>query len=116
MKRIEIHSHEPRVNVYLTSANLERDRRYKLAIEKLSVPAVESRILNIKLFEVKRRIRVPTALVDFDEDDLDLSPQFDYGFAEFTPHNVRSLSHLAYQLNKFFKDFQMRITTAAMGP
>ena len=69
MKRIEIHSHEPRVNVYLTSANLERDKRYKLAIEKLSVPAVESRILNAKLFEVKRRIRVPGVAVDFDEDD-----------------------------------------------
>ena len=51
----------------------------------------------------------------FDEDDLDLSPQFDYDFADFTPQNVRSLSHLAYQLNKFFKDFQMRITTADMG-
>ena len=107
MKRIEIHSHEPRVNVYLTSANLERDKRYKLAIEKLSVPAVESRILNTKLFEVKRRIRVIPPGGDFDEDDLDL----DFDFAKFTPQNVRSLSHLAFQLNKFLKIFKLPLKT-----
>jgi len=110
MKRIEVHSHKPRVSVYLTSVNLEKDKRYKLAVEKLTVPAIESRILNTPLFEVGRRIRVPGVLVDFDEDSICL----DIGFEKFTPQNVRSLSHLAFQLNQFFKEFQLRITTAAM--
>ena len=59
MKRIEVHSHEPRVNVYCSSVNIDKDKRYKLAVEQLTVPAIESRILNTPLFEVVRRLRVP---------------------------------------------------------
>jgi hypothetical protein len=108
MKRFEVHSHKPRVNVYLTSVNLDKHKRYKLAVEKLSVPAIESRILNTPLFEVMRRIRVMA--VPFNDGLLDL----DVHFAKFTPQNVRSLSHLASQVNQFFREFQLRITVAAM--
>ena len=113
MKRIEVHSHHPRVNVYLTSVNIEKDMRYKLAIERLTVPAIESRILNTPLFEVVRRFKVildAAAAALFDEDDLELGASF----VTFIPQNVRSLSHLAFQLNRFFREFQQRITIADM--
>jgi len=58
MKRIEIHSHEPRVNVYLSSQNADKAKRYTIAVENLSVPAIESRILNTPLFEIRRRFGI----------------------------------------------------------
>ena len=109
MKRIEIHSHEPRVNVYLTSQNADKAKRYTIAVENLSVPAIESRILNTPLFEIRRRFGIEYP-EDEPEDDSKL------GIAEkyrvFTPSNVRSLSHLVFQLNAFLKEFQLRMTTA----
>ena len=116
MKRIEVHSHKPRVTAFLSAPNADKTKRYKVSVESLVVPAVESRILNVPLLEVKRRILEPGVAGAFDEDDLDLSPQDDYDFSTFTPQNVRSLSHLAFQLNRFFREFQLRITTAVLAP
>ena len=113
MKRIEIHSHKPRVNVYLTSPNIEKDKRYKLAVERLTVPAIESRILNTPLFEVIRRLQPVFPVANFNHGDFLLTGLAEE-FRKFTPKNVRSLSHLAFQLNQFFEEFQLRITTAAM--
>ena len=116
MKRIEVHSHKPRVTAFLSNPNADKTKRYKVSVESLVVPAVESRILNVPLIEVKRRVSAPDPLIAFDEDDLDLSGQVDYDFAIFTPQNVRSVSHLAFQLNRFFYEFQLRITTVVLSP
>ena len=113
MKRIEVHSHEPRVNVYLTSVNIEKNKRYKLAVERLTVPAVESRILNKPLFDVIRRLGAQIPVEFFHHENFDLTGLKEE-FRTFTPQNVRSLSHLAFQLNQFFSEFQLRMTTAAM--
>lgn len=114
MKRIEVHSHKPRVTAFLSNPNADKKKRYKVSVESLVVPAIESRILNTPLLVIKRRLLVPVGAA-FDEDDLDLSDAQNFEFATFTPRNVRSLSHLAFQLNRFFHDFQLRITTAALS-
>ena len=114
MKRIEVHSHKPRVTAFLSAPNADKTKRYKVSVESLVVPAVESRILNVPLLAVKRRVLVPNVVGAFDEDDLKLSQQVDYDFSVFTPQNVRSLSHLAFQLNRFFNEFQLRITTSPL--
>jgi len=84
----------------------EPNRKYKIAVEKLTVPARDSLVLNTELFSIKRRIQNGQELTDVNE-DLPLSAQY----TTFTPIGVRSMSDMVFQMNDFFSTFLKRIVT-----
>jgi len=109
MKRVQVNSRTSRTNVLLTYPTLDANKTYNMTIEKLTVPALDSLLLNKKLFAVERRLAIGQNLYGGQE-QLPLPVEF----TTFTPQNVRTVSQLVYQMNLFFREMCMRLATKAI--
>ena len=109
MKRVQVNSRTSDTNVSLTYPTLDPNKLYTLTVEKLTVPAFDSLILNNTLFTVERRLRNGVSLTGAHH-ALPLPEEF----TTFTPQNVRTVSQLVYQMNIFFREMCMRLATVVI--
>jgi hypothetical protein len=93
----------------LTSPTLEPNKNYTLTIEKLTVPAMDSIILNDILFTVERRLVTGVALGA--NTALPLAAEF----TTFTPQSVRTVSQLVYQMNTMLREMCQRLATVVIA-
>ena len=106
MKRVQVNSRTSNTNVLLTYPTLDANKMYTLTIEKLTVPAFDSLLLNKKLFTVERRVRNGVSLTGVHH----VLP-VPIEFTTFTPQSVRTVSQLIFQMNLFFREMCMRLAT-----
>jgi len=104
MKRVKISSRTTTTRVQLNYPTVDANKRYRLTVEKLDVPAMDSLIVNKTLFTVERRL---VAGVVYDGVDFGLPVLQD----TFTAINVKTVSQLLFQLNSFFTDLCRRTVT-----
>jgi len=109
MKRVQVNSRTSTTNVFLTYPTLDANKQYSLTIEKLMVPALDSLLLNKQLFTVERRLLLGVNLFGGPE-QLPLPEEF----TTFTPQNVRTVSQLLFQMNRFFREMCRRLATVAI--
>ena len=109
MKRVQVNSRTSDTKIFLTYPTLDPNKTYSLTVEKLTVPAFDSLILNTTLFTVERRLRNGVYLTAAHH-VLPLPEEF----TTFTPQNVRTVSQLVYQMNVFFREMCMRLATEAI--
>ena len=105
MKRVQVNSKTARTDVYLKFPQVEPNKTYTLSIEKLLVPALESMNINTELFRIERRISETDNIPD------NSLPQIETEHTIFTPRNLRTLTDLVYDMNRFFREFLRRIVT-----
>jgi len=103
MKRVKITSQTARTHVNLTYPTVDPNKQYTITVEKLTVPVLNSLVMNEALFTVERRL---AAGVTTDKTNIDLGVP-----ATFTPKSVRNVSHLLYQMNMFFRELMLRLVT-----
>ena len=100
MKRVQINSRDSSTQVNLKYPQIDPNKSYALYVEKLTVPATDSLILNQELFSIFRRVRegaqIPHVLGIEDE------------YTHFIPRDVHNLTDLLFQMNYFFKSFLAR--------
>jgi len=106
MKRVKITSKSASTHINLTYPQLDANKRYTLTVEKLSVPVLNSLVMNQTLFTVERRL---AANVTTDKTNLDLPVPL--AKRTFTPSNVRNVGHLLYQMNMFLRELMLRIVS-----
>ena len=109
MKRVQINSRESDTNILLTYPTLDANKTYTLTVEKLTVPAHDSLLLNETLFSVERRLLTGQNLYGGPE----LLP-LDLEHTTFTPQNIRTVSDLLYQMNIFFQEMCKRLATVVI--
>ena len=97
MKRVKITSRSASTHVNLTYPTVDPNKKYAITVEKLSVPVLNSLVMNETLFTVERRLG---ANVTTDKTNLNLGVPLEK--RAFTPTSVRNVSHLLYQMNMFF--------------
>ena len=94
-------------------------KRYALKVERLTVPAMsDGLILNQPLFTVERRLvqdeiwsTVPTNVNAPHIPHVSIAlPAGDW---TFTPQNVKTISQLLHQMNKFFRKKLLQAVTSA---
>jgi len=109
MKRVKISSRTTTTRVQLNYPTVDANKRYRLTVEKLDVPAMDSLIVNKTLFTVERRLIAGAG--------YGLPYAGNYGLPvsqdTFTAKNVKTVSQLIYQLNSFFLDLCRRTVTHA---
>jgi hypothetical protein len=110
MKRIKITSTSADTKVLLTYPTVEPNKRYKLFVEKIFVPAMNSLIYDSTLFTVERRL-TENANVDQAHKNL---PDTLGEHRTFTAKNVRTVSQLMYQLNNFFWTLTRRVVQVGL--
>ena len=88
MKRVQINSRTASTNVLLTYPTLEANKNYTLTVEKLTVPALDSIVLNKPLFAVERRLVAGMRDVD---SHPDLVHPRDHGDAKVAQAAIASL-------------------------
>ena len=110
MKRIQINSVSNRTSVLLKFPTTDPNKKYKLFVEKLVVPSQNSLVLNTSLFKVERRIQLG-AVHDIAEYTLPVPEEF----YTFTPKNVKTISHIIYQINLFFRELCQRLVAYGLN-
>jgi len=93
----------------LTYPTLEPNKQYTLVVEKLTVPAMDSLILNDTLFTVERRLVTGSAL------GVNTVLPLPVEFTTFTARSVRTVSQLVYQMNTFLREMCQRLTTVVIA-
>jgi len=109
MKRVKITSRSARTHINLTYPTVDPNKKYAITVEKLSVPVLNSLVMNETLFTVERRL---AANATTDKTNLDLGVPLEK--RTFTPISVRNVSHLLYQMNMFFRELMLRVVTTAL--
>ena len=110
MKRVKINSRTSNVHVSLSYPTIDPNRTYVLTVEKLTVPAMDSLILNESLFTVERRLEGGINDNDITVRLLPIDPKY----TTFTPQNVRTVSQLLYQMNTFFQELCLRCVSTGL--
>ena len=110
MKRIKITSRTPKTRVYFKLPQADPNKKYKLWVEKLTVPSIGSSSLEGALFEVERRLVpanhvTPTATPTY---KLRLPSQYP---TTFTCKNCRTPLDLLTQINTFLSELLLRVST-----
>jgi len=103
MKRVKITSRTATTHVNLSYPTIDPNKKYTITVEKLTVPVLNSLVMNEPLFTVERRL---ASTVTTDKTDTQLPVP-----ATFTPQSVRNVSHLLHQMNAFFREMLLRLVT-----
>ena len=109
MKRIQVNSVSDRTSVLLKFPTTDQNKKYKLIVEKLVVPSQRSLVLNTQLFTVERRLDQGV-----EHDILEYILPIAEEFHAFTPKNVKTISHLLYQMNLFFRELCQRLVSQGL--
>jgi hypothetical protein len=110
MKRLQVNSVSNRTSVLLKFPTTDPNKKYKLFVEKLVVPSQNSLVLNSPLFTVERRL-----LQGAEHDILEYTLPVAEEFFTFVPKNVKTISHLLFQMNLFFRELCQRLVAQGLA-
>ena len=113
--RIQLNSKTYRVDVYKHMPSVEENKRYSCKVERLTVPAqAGGLIFNQPLFSVERRLSLDADYEDIVDGVSTYNGNRDLHIAStFTPHNVRTVSELVYQMNSFLRKLLLSLVASA---
>ena len=110
MKRIKITSRQAKTRVYFKLPQADPNKKYKLWVEKLTVPTLSSESINGELFEVQRRLR--PGQHQFPTDNLGQTLKlFEQYKPKFVATNVKTPLDLVTQINTFLSELLRRAAT-----
>ena len=107
---MQLNSKTDKIDIFKQLPSLNVKNRYSLRIESLTIPQMSSGlILNQPLFTIERRLRqnsVWSNVIQF-AGDINVVPHDNTSLPTddwtFTPHHVKTVSQLVFQMNHFFR-------------